>query len=138
MTPRLPRLYGAAVVLGVSACSLIVGNKPQQCRSDADCSAFAGTRCATDGVCKTVSIQQDGGSMAPCTDNQTCIALLGSKAFCDASSRMCVDLSNTVCSSVSGLLSNASAVRDSKRPSGLLAAPRPLMRMGCSRSMWRA
>jgi ABC-type branched-subunit amino acid transport system substrate-binding protein len=112
MMPRLSRLYGAALLLGAGACTFIVGNKPKQCENDSDCSAFAGTRCATDGLCKVVSIEKDGGGgSGSCSDNQTCVTILGSKAFCDQSSKTCVDLGATVCSSVTGLLSNEDAVR---------------------------
>jgi hypothetical protein len=66
-TPRLVALAATCVLAG--GCTLLLGERPDQCRSHADCQSIdARYVCASDGVC--VALQPDGGAIAALARSQ--------------------------------------------------------------------
>lgn len=57
---RIRILVGSVLFVAVTACSLIVDSKAEQCSSTADCTKFSGTVCQA-GFCVSSSSLVDGG-----------------------------------------------------------------------------
>ncbi|MDB4938067.1 MAG: Branched-chain amino acid transporter, amino acid-binding protein [Labilithrix sp.] len=99
----LRQIAVVSLVLGATACSLLLESSPSQCDVDGDCQsrggAFATSVCAA-GRCVA------GTSAVGCATNVECTQKLGGPAICRSKDRRCAALLSPECTRVVGDVAN--------------------------------
>ena len=99
-------LLAAALVLGATACSLLLESSASQCESDGDCQSRGGEFAASvcnGGRCSAPAVtppRMDGG--IACTTNKQCSDTLAAPAICRPRDHLCAALLSADCKSIAG------------------------------------
>jgi branched-chain amino acid transport system substrate-binding protein len=100
------RMASAALLVAISACSVLLDDSPSQCSTDADCRG-RGAEFAT-SVC--YANRCVGADARPCATNSECTSALGVPAVCRARDHRCGALLTPECARTAGDVTSDDAI----------------------------